>query len=326
MQQIMAQLVDILHGQKRVAIFSHNNPDGDTLGSQLALAAALEEFGTETILINNDVISEKYHFMAGSDRIQPYKDGMDLPEVLIFVDCATLELAGYDESTAFLQGKTILNIDHHASNRNYGTVNYVRSEMAANCQNIYEIIKELGQTITADIATALYVGLSTDTGNFLFDNVTSKTLRIAADLKDLGADTNTLRLNMYESCSHKRMELMKDILNGLHISENGLYAWSELSYERMQEINPASTDIDGLINHIKDIEGVEVAALFRGVKEDRTKVSLRSKVWSDVNHMANEFGGGGHKRAAGCTIQASTRDAAKQMEPVVMKFLETEQQ
>ena len=297
MQQVMAQIKDILLSQKCVAIFSHNNPDGDTLGSQLALASALGAAGIETILLNNDAISEQYNFVAGHDKIQPYRPELALPDVIIFVDCASLELANCDAQSDFLQGKTIINIDHQG----------------------------LGQEITPDIATALYMGLSTDTGNFLFDNVSSQTLRIAADLKDYGADTNSLRWYLYESCSQKRVELMKYILNELHISYNGQYAWSKLSYEMIQRLQPDSTDIDGLINTIKNIKGVEVAMLFRGIAENKTKVSLRSKLWSDVNAIAGLFGGGGHVRAAGCTIAGNVEEAAEQLVPAVKKYLETEQ-
>lgn len=325
MQQAMMQIKQILLSQKCVAIVSHNNPDGDTLGSQLALASALGTVGIETVLINNDKISEKYNFVIGCDRIQPYQEGMALPEVVVFVDCASLELAGYNENSVLLQGKTIINIDHHTSNKQYGTINYVKSEAAANCQNIYEVLLALELAITPEIATALYMGLSTDTGNFLFDNVSAKTLRIAADLKDYGADTNRLRWYLYESCSHKRIELLKYILNDLHISYNGKYAWSKLNYQMMQQLHPDSTDIDGLINTIKDIEGVEVAMLFRGVTADKTKVSLRSKIWSDVNQIASIFGGGGHVRAAGCTIAGNVEQAAEQLVPVVKEYLETEQ-
>lgn len=327
MQQILVQIKEILLSQKCVAIISHSNPDGDTLGSQLALAGALNHAGVETILINNDTISDKYQFVAGYDRIEPYREGMELPDVVIFVDCANLQLAGFTADSEALKGKTVINIDHHASNYQYGTVNYVVSTSGANCQNVYEVIRVLDQPITPDMATALYMGLSTDTGNFLFDNVTAQTLRIAAELKDLGADTNSLRWNMYESCSHKRIELLKYILNELHISYNGKYAWSKLSYAMMQQLCPDSTDIDGLINTIKDIEGVEIAMLFRGVAEDRTKVSLRSKRWADVNIVAGMFDGGGHVRASGCTINGNVEEAAEQLVPAVKKYIEeTEQQ
>lgn len=326
MQQVMTQIREVLLSQKCVAVISHNNPDGDTLGSQLALAAALGNAGVDTILLNNDIISEKYHFVAGSDRIQPYAEKMELPEVVVFVDCASMELAGCSADTPFLQGRTIINIDHHTSNKQYGTINYVKGNAAANCQNMYEVIRALDVAITPDIATALYMGLSTDTGHFLFDNVTAETLRIAAELKDCGADTNTLRLNMYESCSRKRIELMKHILNELHISTNGKYAWSKLSYEMMQQLKPESTDIDGLVNTIKDIDGVEIAMLFRGVAADKTKVSLRSKAWADVNAVAGMFGGGGHIRASGCTLEGNVEAAAEQLVPAVKKYIEETEQ
>ncbi len=326
MQQVMTQIREVLLSQKNVAIISHNNPDGDTLGSQLALAAALSDKGIETILLNNDTISEKYHFVAGSRQVQPYTEGLELPDVVVFVDCASMELAGYSEGHPALEGRTVINIDHHASNKQYGTINYVKADAAANCQNMYHVICALGAKITPEIATALYMGLSTDTGNFLFDNVTSETLRIAAELKDCGADTNTLRLNMYESCSHKRIALMKYILNDLHISRNGKYAWSKLYYDMMQELQPESTDIDGLVNTIKDIDGVEIAMLFRGVGENKTKVSLRSKAWADVNVIANQFGGGGHVRAAGCSFECAAEAAAEQLVPAVQKYIEETEQ
>lgn len=326
MQQVLVQIKEILLNQKCVAIISHNNPDGDTLGSQLALAGALGEVGIASILINNDKISEKYHFVAGSTNIRPYNGDMEIPQVVVFVDCADLELAGCNGHTEFLKGRTIINIDHHTSNKQYGHVNYVKGEAAANCQNMYEVITALGVDMTAEIATALYMGLSTDTGNFLFDNVSSDTLRIAAELKDCGADTNSLRQKLYESNSHKRIELLKYILNELHISQNGKCAWSKIDYGMMQRLQPDSTDIDGLVNTIKDIEGVEIALLFRGVEAHKTKVSLRSKVWADVNAVAGLFGGGGHMRAAGCTINGTVEEAAERLVPAVEKYLEEMEQ
>lgn len=326
MQQVMTQIRDVLLSQKCVAIISHNNPDGDTLGSQLALASALSNAGVETMLLNNDTISEKYRFAAGNWQIQPYTEGLELPETVVFVDCANMELAGYSTDHPALNGRMIINIDHHASNKQYGALNYVKADAAANCQNMYHVICALGAEITPEIATALYMGLSTDTGNFLFDNATSETLRIAAELKDCGADTNALRLNIYESSSHKRIALMKYILNDLHISRNGKYAWSKLHYDMMQELQPESTDIDGLINTIKDIDGVEVAMLFRGVGENKTKVSLRSKAWADVNAIANQFGGGGHIRAAGCSFECAAEPAAEQLVPAVQKYIEETEQ
>lgn len=324
MQEVLKEIKEVLLSQQDVAIISHMNPDGDTLGSQLALAGALIQKGINVLTLNNDTVSKKYNFVEGAERIRPIQEEDILPDVVVFVDCATMAMAGYSPESSALTGKTIINIDHHTSNVGYGKLNYVKENAAANCQNIYEVLQEMDCKFTPEIATALYMGLSTDTGNFLFSNVTSDTLRIAAAMKDCGANTDAIRENMYESCSRKRMALLRFILNNLKISENGKYAWSKLSHEMLEELQPDSTDIDGLINTIKDIEDVEVAVLFRGVESEKTKISLRSKAWADVNQIAQQFGGGGHVRAAGCTILSTVEDAADQLIPAVKEYLEKE--
>jgi phosphoesterase RecJ-like protein len=321
MQQQLNEVAKALLEAKRIAIISHKNPDGDTLGSQLALGGALKELGKDVVLYNKDKVASKFNFIAGADQVAQYHDGMELPETVVFVDCAEPQLAGFTVEDDVLMGKTIINIDHHASNKHYGKWNYVISTAGANCQNIYHVIGAIGGTITKEIATALYTGLSTDTGNFMFDNVSSETLRIAADLKDIGANTDAVRLKLYESSSKKKIEMLKYILNNLHISADGQYAWSSISHQMIQELQPESTDIDGLINTIKDIEGVEIAILFRGVEANRTKASLRSKVWADVNQIAGMFGGGGHVRASGVSIDGDVEYAAALMEPAVLDII-----
>ena len=321
MQQQLNEVAKALLEAKRIAIISHKNPDGDTLGSQLALGGALKELGKDVVLYNKDKVASKFNFIAGADQVVQYHDGMELPEIVVFVDCAEPQLAGFTVEDDVLMGKTIINIDHHASNKHYGKWNYVVSTAGANCQNIYHVIGAIGGTITKEIATALYTGLSTDTGNFMFDNVSSETLRIAADLKDIGANTDAVRLKLYESSSKKKIEMLKYILNNLHISADGQYAWSSISHQMIEELQPESTDIDGLINTIKDIEGVEIAILFRGVEANRTKASLRSKVWADVNQIAGMFGGGGHVRASGVSIDGDVEYAAALMEPAVLDII-----
>lgn len=322
MQQNLQEVAQALLEAERIAIISHKNPDGDTLGSQLALGTALQQIGKDVVFYNKDKVAEKFYFIAGADAIMRYQEGMELPETVVFVDCAEPQLAGFTLEDAVLTGKQIINIDHHASNKHYGTWNYVISTAGANCQNIYHVLRALQCTVTAEIATALYTGLSTDTGNFMYENVSSETLRIAADLKDGGADTDAVRLSLYESCSRKKLALLKHILNNLHISEDGQYAWSSISYQVMEEVQPESTDIDGLINTLKDIEGVEIAVLFRGVEENRTKASLRSKLWADVNQIAGMFGGGGHTRASGVSINGTVDYAAALMAPVILEIIQ----
>ena len=326
MQQTLKETANALLAAQQIAIISHKNPDGDTLGSQLALGNALKAAGKDVILYNRDIVAAKFYFIAGAERIVRYQEGQALPDTVVFVDCAEPQLAGFQVTDAVLAGKTIINIDHHASNKKYGTWNYVVDTAGANCQNIYHVLRAMELPLTADIATALYTGLSTDTGNFMFDNVSSDTLRIAAELKDIGANTDAVRLQLYESSSKKKIALLKYILNNLHISEDGQFAWSSISYQLIEELQPESTDIDGLINTIKDIEGVEVAMLFRGVEANRTKVSLRSKVWADVNQIAGMFGGGGHVRASGVTIDGDVDYAAALLAPAVQEVVNQHKQ
>lgn len=325
MQQMLEQIIATILEQETIAIISHNNPDGDTLGSQVALAMAVQQYGVKTILLNNDYISKKYDFIAEIERIRPYIEGEPLPEVVIFVDCSTLELAGYTANHLALQGKMVINLDHHASNIGYGTLNYINITAGANCQNIYELLRKMGAELTPEIATALYMGLSTDTGNFLYDNTTSDTLRIAAELKDCGAETNQVRLRLYESCSKSRLELQRYIYQHLQFSSDGAYAWSHLEYDMLEALHANSTDIDGLINTIKSIDGVEVAMLFRGVDEEKIKVSLRSKSWADVTVIAGQFGGGGHVRASGCTMECTMEEAITKMADAVSNYLKAGQ-
>lgn len=313
MSEILEKMKTVILSQTKIAIISHSNPDGDTLGSQLALANAVSQFGIETRLINGDKVSEKYAFLSKWEALHPLQEDEELPEVVVFVDCANLERAGMLEQQERFVNSTILNIDHHPSNTNFGSLNYVVSTAAANCQVIYELLMAMGAEVTPEIATALYLGLSTDTGSFLFESVSADTHRLAAILIEAQADTDSVRKNMYESCSVAKFELQKHIYSHTEVSAEGKLAWSSLSQEILERTHADSADIDGLINSIKNIDGVEIAVLFREIGYMQIKVSFRSKEWADVNALAGSFNGGGHIRAAGCTIQGMMGDVQQKV-------------
>lgn len=309
MSEILRQMKETILAQKTIMIISHSNPDGDTLGSQLALANAVNQFGIGCILINSDHVSEKYAFLKQYDRIRPLEEKEILPEVVVFVDCATAERTGYSLEDSRFLGKTIINIDHHTSNAGYGALNYVKSKAAASVQVVYELLVEMGIELTREIATALYLGLSTDTGSFLFDNVSADTHRLAAVLIEANADTDAIRMNIYENISVAKFQLQRYIYEHAVLESDGTLAWSEINQMLLQETKADSADIDGLINSIKDISGVEIAVLFRELTDEKVKISFRSKSWADVNVLAAQFGGGGHVRAAGCTLEGSLEKA-----------------
>ncbi len=313
MSEILVQMKEIILAQQQIMIISHSNPDGDTLGSQLALADAVNQFGIDAVLINKDELSVKYSFLNKYEQVRPLEDNEITPKVIVFVDCASMERSGYAANDKRFCDRIIINIDHHLSNQLYGALNYVQDSAAANVQVIVKLLQVMEAKITPAIATALYLGLSTDTGSFLFDSVSANTHRLAAELIDAGADTDQVRMNIYESTSVAKFRLLKHIYEHTTLEYNGVLSWSQFSHELLMETKADSADIDGVINNIKNIDGVEIAILFRELDENKVKISFRSKNWADVNQLAAHFGGGGHIRAAGCTILAPLEEVKTQV-------------
>lgn len=297
------KIINILSETKEVGIISHLSPDGDTLGSQLALALGLEKNKIKTKLINKDGVPENLSFLPGSKKIKPINKVKSLPEVLVFVDCATLERSGYNAED--IKDKVTINIDHHISNSNFATYNLIKDSAAATAEIIYDLLSLLQIRIDTDIATALYTGISTDTGSFMYDNVTSTTHRVAADLIKYGANSSKVRVNFYENMSRAKVELLRLGLSNLDFSQDERISWIAYKLEDFDNLNLSYRDAEGIISYVKNISGVEVALVFIETEANVYKVSMRSKSWFDVNELALLFDGGGHVRASGCTIKGS---------------------
>ncbi|NLW24740.1 MAG: bifunctional oligoribonuclease/PAP phosphatase NrnA [Clostridia bacterium] len=312
----LQRIMEVILQTKEVAIFSHYHPDGDTLGSQIALALGLEQKGINTKMINKDPFPSTFKFLADWQRIKPLEQFFELPDTLIFLDCATLERSGYADSSLY-RGKLTINIDHHISNDNFANLNWVDSTAAATSELIYDLLGLLQVKIDSEIATALYTGISTDTGSFLYENTTPTTHRVAADLINRGADVNALRKNYYESVSTGKLQLLKFALNNLCFTCNNQVVWIIIDEKTFQEAEATDADAEGLINYLKNIAGIEVAMVFRIYPDQRTKVSFRSKNWFDVNKIASLFGGGGHPRAAGCLLNSNLGESVSKVIKVV---------
>ncbi|SMB94100.1 phosphoesterase RecJ domain-containing protein [Desulfonispora thiosulfatigenes DSM 11270] len=307
------KIIDKLANSKEVGIISHLSPDGDALGSQLALALGLEKMGIKTILINKDFVPENLSFLPSSQSIKPLESFTNIPEVLVFVDCATMERTGYDTDDINTNKIFTINIDHHISNSNFARYNLVKNQAAATAEIIYDLLSLLQIKMDKNIATSLYTGLSTDTGSFMYDNVTPTTHKVAADLIKYGADTSKVRVNFYENMSRNKVELLKQGLSNLNFSVDGRIAWIAYDLKSFEELNLSSTDADGMISYVKNISEVEVAMVFKEVQTNLYKVSMRSKSWFDVNELASLFDGGGHVRAAGCTIKGEINENIKKI-------------
>ncbi|MDA8227132.1 MAG: bifunctional oligoribonuclease/PAP phosphatase NrnA [Desulfitobacterium hafniense] len=298
--------IEELRKAPKVALFSHVSPDGDCIGSMLAIGLALEKIGKEVQFYNQDPMPKNLSFLSGASRLRPHANEL-LPDTILFVDCADIRRAGV--SLPLLEGKVLLNLDHHVSNQLFGAYNWVDVEASATGEIARTLILSLGIEIDLDIATNLYTAIVTDTGSFQYSNTTAKTHRIAAELLEAGIDLLNIHNRLFDQKPMAQIKLLTRALNSLELYANGMLGVISLSRKDFRESLAEDCLSEGLINHARSIEGVEVAVLIREVDSGGVKIGFRSNVWFDVNKTASKFGGGGHMRASGCSLDLSMQEA-----------------
>jgi len=298
---VMKQMGLEIRKVPEVALFSHVSPDGDCLGSMLALGIALESLGKNVTYYNAGPIPDNLRFLPGVNRICT-EIPREIPKASIFIDCAEAERADNAITRSDLEGKIIFNIDHHVSNDNFGTFNWVDSKAAATGEMICLLLKTMNVAITKDIAINLYTAIITDTGRFSFSNTTAKSFKIAAELVKVGIDLVAINNMLFEQKSLSQTKLLHKALSNLELIQNGKIAVIVLSQKDFKQSGAEENLSEGLVNYARNIENVEAAALLKEVDKQNIKVSFRSNNWLDVNQVAAQFGGGGHVRAAGCTV------------------------
>lgn len=305
-----AQIGEIFRTHASFVLISHVRPDGDAIGSQLALGFALMAAGKSVRMINEDGLPENLAFMAGSDRIEfPPAEPLDV-EVAIALDTATKPRLGDKALHAASTAKIWLNIDHHVSNPRYGDFNLIDSTSPATGQILYELITALDLPMPAESRDAIYVAVSTDTGSFQYPSTTAKTYDMAADLVRRGLDVGTINSRTYDNHPYRRVELMRALLNTLERSPDGLVAHWEMRDQTRIDLALTPDDSEGLIDIIRAIRGVQVAVFFEELPDGKIRVSMRSKDRRlNVSEIALEFGGGGHALAAGIRMKGPLEDA-----------------
>lgn len=308
---LVEEFLEVLRKAPKVALFSHVSPDGDCLGSMLAIGLALEKMGKEVSFYNPNQVPNNLIFLPSSCRIiQKLPDPQ--PEVLLFVDCTDLgrvNLLMSDISKA----STVLNLDHHISNQYFGHLNWVDAGASAVGEIALTLINLLGVEIDIDIATNLYTAIVTDSGCFQYSNTTADTHRLTAALLDKGIDLAQIHHHIFDQKPLSQIRLLQYALNGLEIYAEGQLAVMTLSLEDFQRSNAEQELSEGLVNHARSIAGVETAVLLKEVGPSEVKVGLRSNLWLDVNKVAAQFGGGGHNRAAGCTLRIPIFEAKQKI-------------
>ena len=290
---------DFLKQRDNFVILTHQNPDGDTLGSGFGLAMLLEKMGKKSTVICSDEIPEKYSYFT---KFAPQNADFKQDVTVVAVDVADVKLLGKLEKD--YADRVELCIDHHVSNIGYAKSTYLDSEAAANCECIFDLAKELSIPVNENMALALYTGISTDTGCFRFSNTTSKTLRIGADLMELGIDTAEINRIMFETKSRIRVELERMALEAMEFHFNDTCAIITVTREMYEKTGCKDEDLEGITSISRSIEGVIVGVTLRERAEGGFKISVRTYPPVDASEICKRVGGGGHIRAAGCQLGA----------------------
>lgn len=300
-----------------IFIASHINPDGDNIGSCIALYLALKKLGKKVSLLRSDSLPKSFSFLKGFECFEEY-DGSKA-DLFIILDCADKGRLGHNVEV-FENVKYSLNIDHHKSNTNFADLNIVDDKSPSTAEMVYKLITQLKIPLDKNMAEAIYTGISTDTGKFSYDSVTSNTHRIVANLLDLGVEFNKININLYESTPLNKMELKIDSLSTLKLYFDNTVATVRVTKDMLSKTNTSMDDTNGIVEEIRRISGVEVACLLKEVEDDRIKISMRSKQSFDVSRVCEDLGGGGHIRASGCTIIDSIDNAEKIVIDTIEKY------
>ena len=304
---LMEEAIKLIKKSDNIYIASHVQPDGDNIGSILALGMAIKRLKGKVNIIKVDDIPSDYHFLPGLELIREHDVGQYI-DLFIALDSSDIDRLGLGKEFASKADK-IINIDHHVTNDNFGHINIISTSSGATGEIVYEFIKKMGVKIDKDIATCLYTAISTDTGSFIYSNTSYKTHLIVAELLKIGIDNNHINVNLYQSRSMERTKLFIDSLNRLEFFLDGKMGIITVTQEMLRDNNAKLEDTEGIVSFIRDIDSVEVACLLKEIDKNEIKVSIRSKKEIDVSKICNKFDGGGHMRAAGCTIYSEIEDA-----------------
>ena len=313
----------ILRDHQRFAVLGHVRPDGDALGSQLALALSLQQLGKEVRVWNEDGMLEKYSFLPRAELLTKPPSSPENVDVAIALDTAIQNRLG-TALAAVRTAKIWINIDHHLSNPGYGNIAYVDPSAPATAEIVFRLIKSQGLPFNRDIAENLYVAISTDTGSFQYPKTSAHTLEIAAELIRAGLDVGRLNQQLYENYPRRRLELLRELLRTMRFEQGDSVASFSLSLKTAAELGVLPEDNEGLIDHLRAIRGVIVAVFFEELTDGKVRVSMRSKSNAvDVCAICQKFGGGGHTLAAGARVRGTLAEVEEKVLEEIGEVLES---
>lgn len=307
----MLDVAEVLRGAERITAFCHENPDGDTLGAAIAIALAAERLGKQAEVVSGDPPPPFLAFLPGIDRVRR-TPGLE-PDVAVVVDAGELSRIGtvVTERADWFAAARIVNIDHHVSNPGYGVAVWIDPAAAATCEMVTLLLAELGVPLDAELATALMAGMVQDTHTFAHPNVSPRTLRVAAELLEAGAPLSAINRAVYADRPFSTLALWGLILGGIGQRAGGRIVHASMTTAMLAATGEQPTASEGFIDLLASSRLADITILFKEVGPGETRVSVRTSERADAVAVAAAFGGGGHARAAGCTVAAGL-DAARE--------------
>jgi phosphoesterase RecJ-like protein len=292
------QIVDAIRGRRRFVVSSHARPDGDSIGSQLAMAYALRALGKEVRVVNADPAPAPLMVFPGVPAIEIAARVDGEFDAAIIMECGELTRTG----VAGLDRSFVINIDHHPGNTRYGRINWFDATAAACGEMVFELVRALGAPLSPEVATHIYLAILTDTGSFHYSSMTPRTFDICRQTLEAGVDPVLVARNVYDSNNMGRLKLFGAVLSAMQIDPTGRIAIVYLDHEMAREAGGTYEDTEGLINLPLTVKEIQAIVFFKQVEGEQYRVSMRSKGDIDIGAVAKQFGGGGHKNAAGCTV------------------------
>lgn len=294
----MRLIVEAIQARQRFVLSSHARPDGDSIGSQLAMAYALRAMGKEAHVVNKDRATAPLLQFPGVPSIEIAEQTTGDFDAAIIMECGDLARTGVSGLDRYF----VINIDHHPGNSSYGQLNWFDASAAACSEMVFDLIEALGVRWTVEMAIHVYLGILTDTGSFHFSNITPRTFDIAGRMLEAGVDPVQVARTVFDSNSMGRLKLFGAVLSTMQIDASGRIAIIYLDHHMAREAGGSYEDSDGLINMPLTVKEIQAVVFFKQSEGDEFRVSMRSKGTIDIGAVAKQFGGGGHKNAAGCTV------------------------
>ena len=317
----LKHIIDLLQQNDDIIIFPHVNPDGDCLGSSIALAMSLTNIGKKARVIVEENVPSAYEFLPGLKYLEMYKEDKSNGQLAAAIDTGDRKRLG-ERVRLFDRCKFTMNIDHHKTNTSFADYNFVDASKSSAGEIIFDILKSMNVKIDKSIAVCLYVAIATDTGGFRYSNTTADTHRTAAKLMEYGLNAGELSSRLFDVVSKSKVLLTAEVIKTLETFSGGKIAFLEVNDKILESAGAVPGDCDGLVNIGRNIEGVEVAVLLKEIGNNEIKVNMRSNKYADVASIAGFFSGGGHARAAGCTIYSHMKKAKSMLLAKVREVVE----